>query len=219
MGVLLGAIADDFTGATDLCNTLVRRGMRTVQLIDVPRRGTAMPDAEALVVALKSRTIPAAEAVDEKPRGTRLAAAGRARGRSCSNTARPSIRPTPAISARSPRRCWTRSAPISPCSARPSRGRPHDLQGLSLRRRRVAVGIGDARPPADADARSLSGAGAAAAEQGQGRAGPARDRRPGRRPRSPPPSPRCAEGFATRSSMRSPTTISKRSARRRRISR
>ena len=36
MGVLLGAIADDFTGATDLCNTLVRRGMRTVQLIDVP---------------------------------------------------------------------------------------------------------------------------------------------------------------------------------------
>ena len=36
MGVLLGAIADDFTGATDLCNTLVRRGMRTVQLIGVP---------------------------------------------------------------------------------------------------------------------------------------------------------------------------------------
>ena len=38
MPVLLGAIADDFTGATDLCNTLVRRGMRTVQLIDVPGR-------------------------------------------------------------------------------------------------------------------------------------------------------------------------------------
>ena len=36
MGVLLGAIADDFTGATDLCDTLVRRGMRTVQLIGVP---------------------------------------------------------------------------------------------------------------------------------------------------------------------------------------
>ena len=32
VSVLLGAIADDFTGATDLCNTLVRRGMRTVQL-------------------------------------------------------------------------------------------------------------------------------------------------------------------------------------------
>jgi 3-dehydrotetronate 4-kinase len=65
MTVLLGAIADDFTGATDLCNTLVRRGMRTVQLIDVPAPGTEVADAEAVVVALKSRTIPAAEAVDK----------------------------------------------------------------------------------------------------------------------------------------------------------
>src|SRR3954465_1093025 len=64
MGVLLGAIADDFTGATDLCNTLVRRGMRSVQLIGVPGPDTAAPDdADAVVVALKSRTIPAAEAV------------------------------------------------------------------------------------------------------------------------------------------------------------
>jgi 3-dehydrotetronate 4-kinase len=63
MAVLLGAIADDFTGATDLCNTLVRRGMRTVQLIDVPVAGAPAPDAEAVVVALKSRTIPAADAV------------------------------------------------------------------------------------------------------------------------------------------------------------
>jgi 3-dehydrotetronate 4-kinase len=61
--VLLGAIADDFTGATDLCNTLVRRGMRTVQLIDVPTPGTNIPDAEAVVIALKSRTVPAAEAI------------------------------------------------------------------------------------------------------------------------------------------------------------
>ena len=37
MPLLLGAIADDFTGATDLCNMLVRHGMRTVQLIGVPR--------------------------------------------------------------------------------------------------------------------------------------------------------------------------------------
>jgi 3-dehydrotetronate 4-kinase len=65
MAVLLGAIADDFTGATDLCNTLVRRGMRTVQLIDVPRPSTEVPDAEAVVVALKSRTIPAEEAIDK----------------------------------------------------------------------------------------------------------------------------------------------------------
>ncbi|HTQ34639.1 MAG TPA: 3-oxo-tetronate kinase [Stellaceae bacterium] len=64
MPVLLGAIADDFTGATDLCNTLVRRGMKTVQLIDVPGGHAPVPDAEAVVIALKSRTIPAAEAVE-----------------------------------------------------------------------------------------------------------------------------------------------------------
>src|SRR6266581_7126374 len=65
MNVLLGAIADDFTGATDLCNTLVRRGMRTVQLIHVPAPGTEIADAEAVVVALKSRTIPATDAVEK----------------------------------------------------------------------------------------------------------------------------------------------------------
>ncbi|HTZ37028.1 MAG TPA: 3-oxo-tetronate kinase [Stellaceae bacterium] len=63
MGVVLGAIADDFTGATDLCNTLVRRGMKTVQLIDVPPSDAAVPEVEAVVIALKSRTIPAGDAV------------------------------------------------------------------------------------------------------------------------------------------------------------
>lgn len=60
--MLLGCIADDFTGATDLANNLVRAGMRTIQTIGVP----AAPLAEAVdavVIALKSRTIPAAEAV------------------------------------------------------------------------------------------------------------------------------------------------------------
>src|SRR5438067_10595623 len=65
MSVLLGAVADDFTGATDLCNTLVRRGMRTVQLIDVPAPSTGVGDADAVVIALKSRTIPAAAAVEK----------------------------------------------------------------------------------------------------------------------------------------------------------
>ena len=62
MPVLLGAIADDFTGATDLANTLVRNGMRTVQLIGTPVR-RAPEDVDAVVVALKTRTIPAADAV------------------------------------------------------------------------------------------------------------------------------------------------------------
>src|SRR5207237_5426974 len=65
MSVLLGAIADDFTGATDLCNTLVRRAMRTVQLIDLPAPSTGVGDADAVVIALKSRTIPAAAAVEK----------------------------------------------------------------------------------------------------------------------------------------------------------
>ena len=64
-GLLLGAIADDLTGATDLCNTLVAGGMRTVQVIGVPRAGTPVPDADAVVVALKSRTVPPAKAVRE----------------------------------------------------------------------------------------------------------------------------------------------------------
>src|SRR5271169_6047578 len=62
--MLLGAIADDFTGATDLCSMLVRGGMRTVQLIGVPSADMPAPDADAIVVALKSRTVPAREAVD-----------------------------------------------------------------------------------------------------------------------------------------------------------
>ena len=60
--MLLGCIADDFTGATDLANNLVRSGMRTLQTIGVPA-GALDGDIDAVVVALKSRTIPAAEAV------------------------------------------------------------------------------------------------------------------------------------------------------------
>ncbi len=56
-GLLLGCIADDLTGATDIANTLARRGMSVVQTIGVPAPGDATPDAEAIVVALKSRTI------------------------------------------------------------------------------------------------------------------------------------------------------------------
>ena len=60
---LLGCIADDFTGATDLCNTLVKQGMPTVQLIDVPETAESV-DASAIVIALKSRSCPPAEAIE-----------------------------------------------------------------------------------------------------------------------------------------------------------
>lgn len=61
--MLLGVIADDMTGATDVALMLNRAGMRTVQLIGVPQPGAAMPAADAVVVALKSRTTPVAEAL------------------------------------------------------------------------------------------------------------------------------------------------------------
>jgi uncharacterized protein YgbK (DUF1537 family) len=62
---LLGCIADDFTGATDLAAMLVSQGMRTVQVIGVPAPDDAPPDADAIVVALKSRTAPVREAVSD----------------------------------------------------------------------------------------------------------------------------------------------------------
>jgi uncharacterized protein YgbK (DUF1537 family) len=60
--MMLGAIADDFTGATDLCSVLAREGMRVVQTIGV-QRDLELPDVDAVVVALKSRTAPVHEAV------------------------------------------------------------------------------------------------------------------------------------------------------------
>jgi uncharacterized protein YgbK (DUF1537 family) len=59
--IVLGAIADDFTGATDLAGILARDGRRVLLAIGVPE--TPLPEADAVVVALKSRTIPAPEAV------------------------------------------------------------------------------------------------------------------------------------------------------------
>jgi uncharacterized protein YgbK (DUF1537 family) len=65
VSILLGCIADDFTGATDLASMLVRAGMRTVQTIGVPADAQLAAGADAVVVALKSRTIPATEAVSQ----------------------------------------------------------------------------------------------------------------------------------------------------------
>jgi uncharacterized protein YgbK (DUF1537 family) len=61
--LLLGCIADDFTGATDLAGMLVRGGLRTIQAIGTPEEHDSFTDTEAIVIALKSRTAPRAEAV------------------------------------------------------------------------------------------------------------------------------------------------------------
>ncbi len=62
--MLLGCIGDDFTGSSDLANTLAKGGMRTVQYNGVPVTDTD-PSVEAGVVALKTRTISAEEAVKQ----------------------------------------------------------------------------------------------------------------------------------------------------------
>jgi uncharacterized protein YgbK (DUF1537 family) len=61
----LGCIADDLTGATDLALMLAREGLQTIQTIGVPRAELDLSGADAVVVALKSRTVPAPEAIDQ----------------------------------------------------------------------------------------------------------------------------------------------------------
>ncbi len=65
MTILLGAIADDFTGATDLANTLVRNGIMAIQVIGVPAPDVNIGDAQAVVIALKSRTSAVEQAVSD----------------------------------------------------------------------------------------------------------------------------------------------------------
>jgi uncharacterized protein YgbK (DUF1537 family) len=60
--MLLGCIGDDFTGSSDLGNTLTKAGMRVTQYVGVPN-APAASDVEAGIVALKSRSIPVEEAV------------------------------------------------------------------------------------------------------------------------------------------------------------
>lgn len=62
--ILLGCIADDFTGATDLANNLVRAGMRVVQTVGVPNEPLT-EEVDAVVVSLKSRTIAPKLAVEQ----------------------------------------------------------------------------------------------------------------------------------------------------------
>ncbi|HET7888289.1 MAG TPA: 3-oxo-tetronate kinase [Bradyrhizobium sp.] len=63
MKLALGCIADDYTGASDLANTLTRAGLRTVQTIGVPSDKLELPEVDAVVVSLKSRSIEAGLAV------------------------------------------------------------------------------------------------------------------------------------------------------------
>lgn len=65
MTLALGCIADDYTGASDLANTLTRCGLRTVQTIGIPADDLQLPDVDVVVVSLKSRSIAASKAVEK----------------------------------------------------------------------------------------------------------------------------------------------------------
>ena len=107
--MLLGVIADDLTGATDVALMLAREGMHVVQTVGVPLPDVRFPDADAIVISMKSRTNPATEAVEwslTAATGTPFAPPPAVRApsalvhdKSSSNIARPSIRPMPEISA------------------------------------------------------------------------------------------------------------------------
>ena len=190
--MLLGAIADDFTGATDLASMLVRGGMRTVQLIGVPAPGEPVPDADAVVVALKSRTAPVRQAVAESLAALAwLRAAGA--GSSSSSTAPPSTAPTqgnigPVADALiAALGCgFALACPAFPANARSV------YPGPSVRRRRAAERERHGAPSADADDRRQPGARAVAADRRHRGPRALRDGRAGRR--GDPPGDDRAEG-------------------------
>lgn len=70
--MLLGAIADDLTGATDLALILAREGMKVIQIVGVPQPDQDFGDADAIVVSLKSRTIAPQAAVEQSLAAARV---------------------------------------------------------------------------------------------------------------------------------------------------
>ncbi|MET4247201.1 3-oxo-tetronate kinase [Bradyrhizobium sp. LA6.7] len=79
MSILLGCIADDYTGASDLANTMTKAGLRTVQAIGVPSEDFALLDVDAVVISLKSRSIDPAEAIKKSRAADRWLRANGAR--------------------------------------------------------------------------------------------------------------------------------------------
>ena len=59
---ILGCIGDEFTGSSDLANTLSKMGMRTTQFVGIPHSRSKV-ECDAAIVSLKSRSLPVSEAV------------------------------------------------------------------------------------------------------------------------------------------------------------
>ena len=170
---ILGVIADDFTGATDIAGMLVKNGMRTIQTIGVPPKGAIPDDVDAVVVALKTRSIPPKEAIAQSLGGARCAAGGRLQALllqvllDLRFDRRRQYRP----GRRRAARCARRQAGDL-LSGLPGE-RPHHLLRPSVRGRHAVVGHPHAPSPAEPDDGFQPGARAGAPDQAQGRAGAA----------------------------------------------
>lgn len=68
----LGVIADDYTGAADVAGTLVNAGMRVVQAFGLPDPSIEVHDVDCIVVSLKTRSLPAPEAVEQSRAAARV---------------------------------------------------------------------------------------------------------------------------------------------------
>ena len=115
----LGVVADDFTGAGDAASFLRAAGLKTLLLGGTPAQELA-EDCDAAVIALKSRSVPARQAVSLSLEAFRWLERAGAQS-SISNTAPPLIPPRRATSARWQTECWKSWARGTPCSARPCR--------------------------------------------------------------------------------------------------
>ncbi len=69
--LLLGCIADDFTGAGDIASFFVKGGLKTVLISGIPDKGDIPPGTQAVVISLKSRTAPVEKAIEETLEGIR----------------------------------------------------------------------------------------------------------------------------------------------------
>ena len=187
MKLSLGCIADDYTGASDLANTLTRQGLRTVQTIGVPSDDLALPEVDAVVVSLKSRSIEADLAVTRSraaEKWLRGRGAGHVLFKICStfdSTDAGNIGPV-----MDALRADSGDAIVLVTPAFPETGRTV-YQGNLVRRRRAAERKPAEGSSAQPDARFQSGAGPGAAEPYQGRAGRSGDAVARRGCRSRPP--------------------------------
>lgn len=70
--MLIGAIADDFTGSGDLANMMARAGLSVQLRTSIPNAPLASAESpEAVVIALKTRTMPVAEAIAQSLQAVR----------------------------------------------------------------------------------------------------------------------------------------------------